>query len=187
MRHILHLLGSLKTIKKNQRKRSVNGRVKTSEVTKFSIGDFVLLSYPSRLPNKLTGLYRGPMIITSIDGPDIIQVRDLITNKLSMVHTSRLRVFRHPKEMTTVEAAALEATALDEFHVKSIMDHEGEGKDPRNGNLGFVGLDMSQKTILGSNRQCVVKDNASISRGHQYSVVLFFSCGSPVCIVNLCP
>jgi len=101
-----------------------------------------------------------------------------------MVHTSRLRVFRHPKEMTMEETAA---TDSDEFHVESIVDHEGEGKDPRNGNLGFVGLDMSQKTILGSNRQCVVKDNASISRGHQYSVVLFFSCGSPVCIVNLCP
>jgi hypothetical protein len=118
-------------LKKNQRKRSVNGRAKASEVTKFSIGDFVLLSYPSRPPNKLAGLYRGPMIITSIDRPDIIQVRDLITNKLSMVHTSRLRAFRHPKEMTTEEAAALAATDLDEFHVESIVDHEGEGKDPK--------------------------------------------------------
>ena len=53
------------------------------------------------------------MIITSIDRPDIIQVRDLITNKLSMVRTSRLRVFRHPKEMTTEESAALAATDLD--------------------------------------------------------------------------
>ena len=40
-------------LKKNQRKWSVNGRAKASEVTKFSIGDFVLLSYPSRPPNKL--------------------------------------------------------------------------------------------------------------------------------------
>ena len=51
-----------------------------SEVTKFTIGDFVLLSYPSRPPNKLAGRYCGPMIINLIDRPDIIQVRDLITN-----------------------------------------------------------------------------------------------------------
>ena len=71
------------------------------------------------------------MIITSIDRLDIIQVRDVITNKLSMVHTSRLRAFRRPKEMTTEEAAALAATDLDEFHVESIVDHEGEEKDPK--------------------------------------------------------
>ena len=97
-------------------------------MTQFSIGDFVPLAYPSRQPNKPAGLYRDPMIITSIDRPDFIQVMDLITNKLSMVHTSRLRVFR-PKEMTTEEAAALAAMDLDEFYVERIVDHEGESKD----------------------------------------------------------
>jgi len=33
--------------------------------------------------------------------------------------------------MTTEEAAALAATDLDDFHVESIVDHEGEGKDPK--------------------------------------------------------
>ena len=47
-----------------------------------------------------------------------------------MVHTSRLRVFRHPKEMTE-EAAALAATDLDEIHMESIVDHKGEGKGPK--------------------------------------------------------
>ena len=80
-------------LKNNQRKRSVNG----PEVKKFSIDEIVLLSYPIRPANNLAGLYRGPMIITSIDRPDIIQVKDLITNKqISMVHTSRLRAFWHP-------------------------------------------------------------------------------------------
>ena len=48
-----------------------------------------------------------------------------------MVDTSRLRVFRHPKELTTEEAAALAATDFDEFHVDSIVDHESERKDPK--------------------------------------------------------
>jgi len=62
------------------------------------------------------------MIITSTDRPDIVQVRDQITNKLSMVHTRRLSVFRHPKEMTMEEAAALAATLIDELHLGSIVD-----------------------------------------------------------------
>ena len=112
-------------------------------MTKFSIG---VLAYPSRPPNKLAGLYRGPMITTSIDRSEIIQVRDLITNKLSMVHTNRLRVFRHPKKMTMEEDAALAATDLDEFHVESIV--EVRERTPRNGNLGFAGLDMSQPILI---------------------------------------
>ena len=31
----------------------------------------------------------------------------------------------------TEEAAALKATDLDDFHVYSIVDHEGEGNDPK--------------------------------------------------------
>ena len=89
-------------------------------------GNFVLLAYPSRPPNKLAGLYRGPMIITSINRPDIIQVRHLISNKLSMVHTSRLRVSSTPRKW---RRRKLQLWQIDSFHVKSIMDNEGEGKD----------------------------------------------------------
>jgi len=50
------------------------------------------LSDPCR-PNKLAGQYRNPMIIVAIDRPSAIQVSDLITNMVSMVQASRLRVF----------------------------------------------------------------------------------------------
>jgi len=94
-------------LKKNQRKRAADGRVKSKKVTIFEVGQFVLLQYPSRPPDKLSGLYRGPLEIVAIDRPDIIKVKDLTTNKISSVHTSRLRIFRHPTEMTREEIEVL--------------------------------------------------------------------------------
>ena len=115
-------------LRKNQRKRSTPGDSGPIEVLGFQVGQFVLLQYPNRPPNKLAGLYRGPMIITAIDRPDLIKVKDLITNRESVVHTSRLRVFRHPKNMTLAEATALAAVDLDEFYVEKIVDHQGPAK-----------------------------------------------------------
>ena len=66
------------------------------EVTKFSSGDYV----PNCPPNKLAGMYRGPMVITAIDRRDLVKVRDVFTNKESMAHANRLRPFKHPKDMS---------------------------------------------------------------------------------------
>ena len=41
----------------DQRKRAVDGGPKNSEVTKFSAGDYVLLTYSNPPPNKLAGMY----------------------------------------------------------------------------------------------------------------------------------
>ena len=94
-------------LKNNQRKRSSDGQVKSKEVTKFEVGNYVLFQYPNKPPDKLSGLYRGSMEIISIDRPNIIKVRDLTTDKVSSVHTSRLRPFRHPAEMTKEEIEVL--------------------------------------------------------------------------------
>ena len=56
-------------LQRHQRKRSVDGGPKNSEVTKFAAGDYVLLTYPNRPPNKLAGMYRGPKVITATDRP----------------------------------------------------------------------------------------------------------------------
>ena len=90
----------------------------------------MLLQYPNRPPNKLAGLYRGPLIIVAIERPDIITVKDLISNKVMKVHTSRLRLFRHPANMGTEEISALAAVDLDEFYVEKIVNHVELGKDP---------------------------------------------------------
>ena len=77
-----------------------------------------MLQYPNRPPNKLAGLYRGPLVIVAIERPDIITVKDLISKKVRKEHTSRLRLFRHPANMGIEEIAALAAVDLDEFYVK---------------------------------------------------------------------
>ena len=89
----------IKTILRNI-KNKIYGRLpKNLEVTKFAAGDHVLLTYPNRPPNKLAGMYGGSMAITSIDCPDLIKVRDLITNKESMVHANRIRPFKHQEHV----------------------------------------------------------------------------------------
>jgi hypothetical protein len=116
-------------LEKNQRKRGRNADPRRSEVPGFREGQFVLLQYPNRPPNKLAGLYRGPMVITAIERPDLIKVRDLVSDKVSVVHVSRLRPFRHPKNMTLEEATALAAVDLDEFYVEKIVKHDAVGKN----------------------------------------------------------
>ena len=46
-------------LKKNQRKRAADGREKRQEVTKFEVGQYVLLKSPNKSPDKLSSLYRG--------------------------------------------------------------------------------------------------------------------------------
>ena len=64
------------------------------------------------------------MEVISIDGPDIIKVRDLTMNKVSSVHISRLRPFRHPTDMTKEEIEVQSAIDLDEYYVDKIVAHE---------------------------------------------------------------
>ena len=55
-----------------------------------------VIKYPNHPPNKLTGLYRDPLIIVDVERPDVITVEDIILNKVIKVHTIRLHLFRHP-------------------------------------------------------------------------------------------
>jgi hypothetical protein len=90
-------------LEKNHRKRAREGHGTPSEVPGFKNGQFVLLKYPIRPPNKQAGIYRGPLVINAIDRPNLIKVRDLTSNKISLVHTDRVRPFKHPKTMTLAE------------------------------------------------------------------------------------
>ena len=107
-------------------------------------GDYVLLTYPNRPPNKLAGMYRGPMVTTVVDHPDLIIVKDLSTNRESLVHASRLIPFTHPKDMSTEKIESLVAADWDEFHVEKIIGHTGTRKNT--GSSEFVGVDTSQRT-----------------------------------------
>ena len=111
------------------------------------MGNYVLLTYPNRPSNKLAGMYRGPMVVTVMDRPDLVLVKDLITNRKSLVHTSRLRPFKHPKHMSTEKIESLVAADLDEFYVGKILDIRVRARIQKDGSSEFVGVDTSQRTI----------------------------------------
>ena len=39
------------------------GEIKEGRVHDFKVGEYVLITYPVRAPNKLSPIYRGPLII----------------------------------------------------------------------------------------------------------------------------
>jgi hypothetical protein len=133
----------------HQRKRNRRGDPSSAASPKFYESQYVLLKYPSRPPNKLAGLYRGPMVISAIDRPDLIRVRDLITDKTSLVHTSRLVPYRHPADMTEEEARELAAADMDEFFVEEIISHRGNGNNPKRWSIRSVGEATNLRMILG--------------------------------------
>ena len=61
------------------------------------------------------------MVITVMDRPDLIKVKDLITNRESLVHASWLRPLKHPKDMSAEKIKSLIAADLDEFYVEKII------------------------------------------------------------------
>ena len=87
------------------------GGQKISEVTQISAGDYILPTNLNRLPNKLAGMCRGPMVITAIDRIDLVKVRDFMTNKEFMVCASRLRPFNYPKDISRHKIESLAASS----------------------------------------------------------------------------
>ena len=61
----------------------------------------------------------------------MVKVKDLITNKESMVHTNRLIPFKHPNDMLRENIEALFATELDEFYVEKIIGNSGVRMNPK--------------------------------------------------------
>jgi Chromo (CHRromatin Organisation MOdifier) domain len=101
------------------------------ELPNYDIGDYVLLSYPSRPPSKLAGLYRGPLVVTRKLRKDLYEVTDLITNKLSQVHISRMHVLVVPPDATRDDILRLAGLDHHEYVVESIIDHKGNSKRKR--------------------------------------------------------
>jgi len=108
-------------------------------------------------------MYRGPIIITVMDRPDLVRVKDLITNQESVVHASSLRPFKHPKDMISLVAAN-----LDEFHVEKLLGILLRARIQGNTNSELVGVDMSQRTILWwTGRRSI--PSGKVGREHQFS------------------
>jgi hypothetical protein len=98
------------------------------DLPEYQLGDYVLLTYPSRPPTKLAGLYRGPMIIHKKIRKDIYEVLDLITNKVSQVHLSRLHKLVVSSETTPAELLRIAGVDHNEYVVEAIVAHRGNVK-----------------------------------------------------------
>jgi hypothetical protein len=107
--------------------RQRDARLPLEYTVDFQVGDYVLLAYPSRPPNKLSAMYRGPLRIVSRERSDLYELLDLVSNKLLKVHLSRLRKL-HLDDSTTIEDI-LRIAGIDqgEFVVSEILDHRWVG------------------------------------------------------------
>ena len=85
----------------------------------FAVGDYVLLDYPERPPNKTCFPRGGPFIVTERLGDSYI-VLDLLTQRPKRVHVARLHEFR---VATNVDPAAVAATEAREFVIDRILEH----------------------------------------------------------------
>ena len=126
-----------------------DNRAKVIDPTKsiiFKAGDYVLLTYPSRPPTKLSAMYRGPLIVLERKRDDMFQLQDLISEKVLTVHVSRLRLFVVPDNAEARDILALAAVDAGEELVEMIVDHRG---DPRKKakmefKIRFQGFDPSE-------------------------------------------
>ena len=71
-----------------------------------------------------------------------------ITNSESMVHASRLRPFKHIKDILQEKIKSLVATDLDEFYVEKIIGHSGVGKNPKKFRVRWLGYEPKDDTML---------------------------------------
>jgi hypothetical protein len=137
-------------LKENQQKRGRDGDEVSDREPTFKVGEYVLLRYPERPPDKLSGLYRGPLVITAMERQDIVKVLDLVTNKTMDVHLDRLKKYHHSAEATPAEVLEVAAADKEEYVVEKIVDHREEGRKPKNWmfRVRWHGYEPSEDTWL---------------------------------------
>jgi hypothetical protein len=91
-------------------------------------GDYVLMTYPARPPNKLASRYRGPLIVHEMERDDIVKVMDLVKDKVYEVHINRLHKLKGSEKVSKPELLRIAALDIDEYLVDKIMDHRGSKK-----------------------------------------------------------
>jgi Chromo (CHRromatin Organisation MOdifier) domain/Integrase zinc binding domain/Integrase core domain len=115
-----------------KRHRKHDEKIDVSVRPNYDEGDYVLLSYPSRPPSKLSGLYRGPLVIHRRIRDDIYEVMDLITEKIYQVHISRIKALNLSPNIDRLELLRLAGIDHKEYVVESIINHRGNARDKRN-------------------------------------------------------
>ena len=108
---------------KEYKQRVIKYDVKRKHPVK--VGDYVLLTYPSRPPSKLDPVLRGPYIVLEKERDDIVTIRSLLSSTISTVHVDRLRLFHVPSNVLPQDLLTWASADSDEFIVEEILDHRG--------------------------------------------------------------
>ena len=108
-----------------------DAKVSIIDKRNFDVGDYVLLSYPSRPPSKLAGLYRGPLIVHRKLREDIYEVMDLITDRIYQVHISRIHALNLPSTVDRDELLRIAGIDHNEYVVEAIVNHRGNPRKRR--------------------------------------------------------
>ena len=96
------------------------------DITEFQIGSFVTVSYPEnqsgvrKPPAKLLTHRKGPFLVLSHEGP-AYRIKSLTDQKVTIVHVSRLEIFRY--DAVNVDPVAIAAKDKREYIVEAIRDH----------------------------------------------------------------
>ena len=109
------------TIKQNRKQAYASRGVRT----KFNIGECVLVSYPSRPPNKLAPKWRGPLMVVDVIDENTYQLQHLNdVSRIEKLHVSRLRKY------TDMLNNAAEVALLDkaEDRIERIVSHHPPGR-----------------------------------------------------------
>ena len=109
-------------------KISISPDIAASQGHQYNVGDYVLLTYPSQPPHKLSPAYRGPLKIVSQVRDDIYTLLDMITGKQKNYHIDRLRIFNHDDNTDDTSLLTIIAADNDEYIVESIVEHMGSIK-----------------------------------------------------------
>jgi hypothetical protein len=125
-----------KVQEKKDKVREIGGRV-----SEIKVGEYVLVTYPTRPPSKLSPIYRGPFIVVEKVRDDIYKCRDITSNKVLEFHVDRLRIFKCSPDVQPEELLELAAVDKEEFVVEEIVDHRGTGKsgDPLEFRIRWAG------------------------------------------------
>jgi hypothetical protein len=91
--------------------------------TTFDVGDLVLVSYPERPPDKLTSVWRGPMVVQRVEN-QTYYCQDLLSLAVVPFFITRLKEFKHT-DRDNFNIKTLAARDKDERVVEFISEHTG--------------------------------------------------------------
>ena len=95
-----------------------------AEPTTFDVGDLVLVSYPEKPTDKLTPLWRGPLVVQRVEH-QTYYCQDLVTMQVSPFFVTRLKLYQDNETIAPMELAAADR---NELIVNSIVGHMGDPK-----------------------------------------------------------